>query len=92
MGVRLFRYWIIQFAGSVFASAVLVGFFDETAGLGASYLDDPFSWKVGLGMEIVLTFMLVTIIQLTSMRAAIIGSQAGIAVGSTIALCTLFGT
>ena len=44
----------------------------------------------GLVMEIVLTFLLVTVILATATNKGLVGHNASIAVGGTIALCGLF--
>jgi aquaporin Z len=81
-------YWIAQLVGATVAGALLVGLFGSAAEAGVSTpkLIEPASAVV---LEIILTTFLATVILGTANRYQLIGPNAAIAVGSTIALCGL---
>jgi aquaporin Z len=85
---RVPAYWLAQLAGAVGAAAFLALTFGRVAHLGATMprLGVPAS----LAMEVVLTWLLVTVILGTATRHRIVGPNAAIAVGATVALCGLF--
>ncbi|MHB8647769.1 MAG: aquaporin, partial [Thermomicrobiales bacterium] len=81
-------YWIAQITGALGAAWLLRALFGNVAGLGA---DEP---QHGVGasfvMEMLLSWLLITVILGTATRNRLIGPNAAIAVGGTIALCGLF--
>ncbi len=81
-------YWAAEFGGALLAATLLRVLFGTVDHLGVT---QP---KHGVGvafvMEIVLTLLLVTVILGTATRNRLIGPNAAIAVGGTIALCGLF--
>jgi aquaporin Z len=80
-------YWIAQLLGAVAAGLVLVALFGTAAEAGVSTPHvEP--WPA-LVLEVILTTFLVTVILGTADRFEIIGPNAAIAVGATIALCGL---
>jgi aquaporin Z len=81
-------YWIAQLAGAIAAGAVLAGLFGAAAdaGVTAPKLVSP---ATALVLEVILTALLATVILGTADRYALIGPDAAIAVGATIALCGL---
>jgi len=81
-------YWLAQLAGAVAAAALLRGLLGDAAaaGITSPKVVEP---AVAAGLEIVLTAILVTVILGTADRYALIGPNAAIAVGATIALCGL---
>ena len=82
-------YWAAELGGALLAAALLRALFGTVGQLGATL---P---KRGVGvafvMEIVLTLFLVTVILGTATRNRLVGPNAAIAVGGTIALCGLIG-
>ncbi len=85
---RLPGYWLAQLAGALFAAEVLHLLFGEAGRLGATlprYGDIP-----AFVMEVILTTFLVSVIVGTATDSKVVGPNAGIAVGATIALCGLF--
>jgi aquaporin Z len=89
---RAVGYWVVQFAGAVCAALVLRAFFGEAIekgvtrpGLGASQFGAA-SW------EFFLTLLLVMVILGTSEEEAVVGKNAALAVGFTVALGGLFGS
>src|SRR5204863_1921938 len=92
---RVFRwscvpaYWITQFVAAIAAAAVLRLMFGDIAHLGANHVRHA-TTTTGLATELLLTWLLVTVILNTATRARVLGPNAAIAVGATIALCGLF--
>jgi aquaporin Z len=80
-------YWIAQLAGAILAAAVLRALFGDAADAGVtrSHVELP----VAFAIEAVLTWLLVTVILGTADRARVVGPNAAIAVGATIAACGL---
>jgi aquaporin Z len=81
-------YWIAQFVGAIPAAALLRGLFGVVGHLGAN---QPHFGIAAPIMEIVLTFFLVTVILGTATGSRIVGNNAAIAVGGTIAFDGLIG-
>ncbi len=81
-------YWAAELGGALLAASLLRSLFGRVGHLGATQA------KHGVGtalvMEIVLTLFLVSVILGTATRNRLIGPNAAIAVGGTIALCGLF--
>ncbi|HZS92867.1 MAG TPA: aquaporin, partial [Chloroflexota bacterium] len=88
---RLWRvplYWVAQMLGAVGAALLLRQLFGDVASLGATQAHHGVS--AALVMEIVLSWLLITVILGTATRHQLVGPNAAIAVGATIALCGLF--
>jgi aquaporin Z len=82
----LVPYWLAQLGGALGGSvavAVLLG--DVASGVSTPHVGP---WQA-LGVEIVLTAVLVTVILGTADRARVVGPNAALAVGATIALAGL---
>ncbi len=86
---RVPGYWLVQFIGAVLAVLLLRQLFGPVAHLGAT-LPHFGAWP-SFVMEIFLTCLLVMVIIGTATKSRLVGPNAGIAVGATIALCGLFG-
>ncbi|HEU0114051.1 MAG TPA: aquaporin [Thermomicrobiales bacterium] len=86
---RVPAYWLVQMAGAVAASLLLRALFGASA-LVAGMTRADGGIEAALTMEIVLTLLLVTVILGTATRERLLGPNAGIAVGSTVALAGLF--
>ncbi len=86
--VRVPGYWLAQFVGAVFAALLLRAMFGPVEHVGAT-LPHFGTWPA-LVMEIILTCLLVMVIIGTATESRIVGPNAGLAVGATIALCGLF--
>jgi aquaporin Z len=80
-------YWVAQAAGAVIASAVLVVLFGDAAVAGVS--TPHVAAETALAIEAILTLLLVTVVLGTADRARIVGPDAALAVGATIAACGL---
>jgi aquaporin Z len=81
-------YWAAQLAGAVIAAALLRLLFGDAIAAGVS---SPKLLDAGgaLVLEIVLSLFLVTVILGTADRFRVVGPNAALAVGATIALCGL---
>jgi aquaporin Z len=81
-------YWVAQFAGALLAGLLLRLLFGLQ---GEAGMTKPHGGAVtALGMEVLLTCFLVTVILGTATQYQVIGPNAALAVGGTIALCGLF--
>lgn len=86
---RVPGYWLAQIAGSLLAAFMLYDIFGKVGHVGATL---PHHGVVAsLLMEIVLTFILLTVILATATEQRIVGPNAAIAVGFTIALDGILG-
>jgi aquaporin Z len=83
----LARYWGAQLAGALAAALVLRGLFGSAADAGVSA--PHVASGVALAIEVILTGFLITMILGTADRHRVIGPNAALAVGGTIALCGL---
>ncbi len=85
-------YWVAQFAGAIAAAWFLQAVFGHVSAGGNYPIPTPGGDWRSLVMEIVLTFILVSIILNTATGSRSIGHNAAIAVGSTVALLGLFAS
>ncbi len=81
-------YWMAQILGALLAALLLRILFGGIKDLGAT--KPHYGAVPALVMEIVLTWLLVVVILGTATRYELIGPDAALAVGATIALCGLF--
>lgn len=81
-------FWLIQVAGSILAALILRALFGMAGHLGTTVPHHGVG--TSLVMEIILTFLLVTVILGTASDRKIVGANAALAVGFTIALDGLF--
>jgi aquaporin Z len=82
-------YWIVQLVAAALAAAGLRALFGDVAHLGA-----PTAHVTAMkaaSVEAVLTLLLILVILNTATRARVVGPNAAIAVGGTIALCGFIG-
>jgi aquaporin Z len=86
---RVTGYWLAQFAGAILAALLLRILFGLAGHVGAN--QPHFGVVTSLVIEIVLTFLLVTVILGTATSSKIVGHNAALAVGGTVALAGLFG-
>jgi len=80
-------YWAMQVAGAIVAALLVRALFGDAVRAGVS--TPHVAAGVAVVLEIVLTTLLVTVILGTADRARIVGANAALAVGATIALCGL---
>lgn len=85
---RVPGYWASQITGALLAAALLRSLFGDVADLGANR--PKHGLEASLVMEIALTGLLITVILGTATRYSLVGPNAALAVGGTIALCGLF--
>ncbi len=85
---RVPGYWATQLAGATLAALLLRALFGRVGHLGATL--PHLGARVSLVMEIVLTFLLITVILGTASNHKLVGHVAALAVGGTIALDGLF--
>jgi aquaporin Z len=82
-------YWIVQLAAAAVAALGLRALFGDVAHLGAP---KPHVTEMkAVSAEAVLTLLLVLVILNTATRARVVGPNAAIGVGATIALCGFIG-
>ena len=82
-------YWLAQIAGAFLGSAGLLFVFGDVEHLGATLPE--LGAHAALAAEIVMTFALVLVSLGTATHHRVLGAQAAIAAGGTIAACTLVG-
>lgn len=85
---RLPAYWLAQLVGAIVAALLLRQIFGDAGQLGATLPHHGAS--ASFVMEVVLTWLLISVILGTATQARLIGPNAAIAVGATIALDGLF--
>jgi aquaporin Z len=85
---RVPGYWITQATGAVLAALLLRALFGLAGQVGATL--PQHGMGTSLVMEILLTFLLVTVILATAANYKIVGHNAAVAVGATVALDGLF--
>jgi MIP family channel proteins len=81
-------YWAAQILGAVGASALLLVLFGNVDHLGTTL--PHYGVARALGVEIILTTILVMVGLGTATRHRVLGPMAGIVVGGTVAMCSLF--
>jgi aquaporin Z len=89
---RAVVYWIAQFAGAIAAAGILRLFFGEFIAKGASKPGPDISSWAAVSWEALLTCMLVLVILGTAENEAVVGKNAALAVGLTVALTGLFSS
>jgi aquaporin Z len=85
---RVPAYWLAELCGALLAAVLLRWLFGTVAHLGATM--PHHGVRAAFVMEIALTWLLVMVILGTATRHHLLGPNAAIAVGATIALCGLF--
>lgn len=89
---RALGYWIVQFLGAICAAALLRAFFGDLIVAGATHPGPGVSALAACGWEALLTGLLVFVILGTAEQAAVVGKNAALAVGLTVAACGLFSS
>jgi aquaporin Z len=89
---RVPAYWLAQFVGAVLAALFLRSLFGNVAYLGATRPKAELGISTSFWMEVILTTLLVTVILGTAEQHRLVGPNAAIAVGSTVALDGLFAS
>lgn len=83
-------YWLVQFAGAFCAAGVAYAVWGPLIVLGASHPGLKFTHLEAVLAEIVLTFLVMTVILGCAEQEGVVGKQAALAVGLTIACCGFF--
>ena len=82
-------YIVVQFGGAVAAAGVLRALFGNLGGLGTTI---PTSEATqALGLEILMTFILMTTVLCTSEKSRVLGPQSALAVGATFGALLILG-
>lgn len=89
---RVSGYWLAQVVGAILAALLLRSLFGNVGHLGATLPDSKSGSIAAVIMEVVLTCLLVSVILGTAEQHRLVGPNAAIAVGGTIALCGLFAS
>lgn len=89
---RVLGYWLAQVVGAILAALFLRSLFGNVGHLGATLPDSKYGSIAAVMMELVLTCLLVIVILGTAQQHHLVGPNAAIAVGGTIALCGLFAS
>ncbi|HEX8997412.1 MAG TPA: aquaporin [Ktedonobacterales bacterium] len=87
---RVPGYMVSQFLGAICGAALLRLLFGDVGGLGATVPAAGIPPLVAGAIELALTCLLVTVILGTAHDTRLVGHNAALAVGATIALCGLF--
>ncbi len=85
---RVPAYWLSQLSGAIVAVLVLRALLGNVGDLGAT--TPHVTGTAAVAIEVVLTWTLVTVVLGTADRYRLIGPNAALAVGATIALCGLW--
>ncbi|HEY4441122.1 MAG TPA: aquaporin [Candidatus Elarobacter sp.] len=85
-------YWAAQIVGALLAGLAVVFAFGAMASHGANHVGLGLTPAAGVAVEAVLTAILVTVILGTSEEKAVVGKNAAIAVGFTVAALGLFAS
>lgn len=89
---RVLGYWAAQLLGATLAALFLKSLFGNIAHLGATRPAPGLTVLASFWMEVVLTTLLITVILGTAEHHRLVGPNAAIAVGSTVALDGLFAS
>ncbi|MEM7646564.1 MAG: aquaporin [Pseudomonadota bacterium] len=85
LGVYIFS----QFAGAILASSLHFFFWGTDHSFGLSYAEGTVGFI--FGVEVLLSFLLMFVITAVATDARAVGELAGLAIGTTVAICALVG-
>ncbi|HXF33775.1 MAG TPA: aquaporin [Candidatus Acidoferrales bacterium] len=83
-------YWIAQFAGGFAAAGSAYVLWGLQVRLGASHPGVEYTPFEALIAEVILTMLVMTVVLATAEEDAVVGKQAALAVGFTVAACGFF--
>ena len=83
-------YWVAQISAAIGAALTLRGLFGTTGDVGINRLHELMAGK-GVAIEAIFTGLLVIVILNAAHKHSLIGTQAALAVGATITVCSLVG-
>lgn len=87
---RLLWYWIAQFAGAFAAAGLAFAVWGNLVVLGASHPGPHYTDVQAAVTEVILTFLVMLVILGCAEEEAVVGKQAALAVGLTVAACGFF--
>jgi aquaporin Z len=82
-------YWVMQFTGAIGAAVTLRSLFGTVGDVGANRLDGVTASR-GILIEIAITTLLVIVTLNAAHEHSLIGTEAAVAVGATMAACRMF--
>lgn len=85
---RVPLYTAAQLTGAVFASSLLRALFGIVNHLGAT--EPGFGWQAAFVIEVLLTSLLICVVLGTATRHRVLGANAALASGATVAVCSLW--
>lgn len=88
---RLPWYWLAQIGGAFGAALALRALFGSSVSRAVNHLGPGVSPAVGFTIEVILGFLLLSVILGVAEEASLVGPNAAIAVGATIALAGIIG-
>ncbi len=86
----MLMYWLLQFAGAFTAAGLAYALWGAQVALGASHPGPGFTPLEAVIAEIIVTFLLMTVIIGCAEQEAVVGKQSALAVGLTVATCGFF--
>ncbi len=87
---QLLYYWIAQFAGAFAAAGLALALWGHLMVLGASHPSAKYTDVQAFLTEIILTFLVMLVILGCAEQEAVVGKQAALAVGLSVAACGFF--
>ncbi len=87
---QMLLYWVAQFAGGFAAATLAMALWKNDLALGASRPGPQYTQLDAVVAEAVLTFLLMIVILTCARQESIIGKEAALAVGLTVAACGFF--
>jgi aquaporin Z len=89
---RACAYVVAQLAGAIAAAATLAWIFGPAIAAGATHPGPGVTQTAAMGWEAIVTALLVLVILGTAEQPAVVGKNAALAVGITVAACGLFSS
>jgi len=86
----MLMYWLLQFAGGFGAALLAYSLWGPAMVLGASHPGPKFTQFEAVIAEIIVTFLLMTVIVGCAEQEAVVGKQSALAVGLTVAASGFF--
>ena len=86
---RLIGYLLSQFSGAIFASMIHIFIWGESHSFGATSFN--ITMEAAFVVEVILSFILMFVIVSVATDSRAVGELAGIAIGTTVALCAFVG-
>ena len=87
---QMAAYWVAQFAGAFGAAYLAKALWGSAVVLGASHPGPKYTQVEAVVAEVIVTFLLMTVILACAEEEAVVGKQSALAVGLTVATCGFF--